>query len=294
MKKYLYYPGCSLKASGKPYEESLLAVFRKLGLKWEEVPQWNCCGATAYMGIDQLNAFALAARNLALAEACGGGKPVHVIAPCAACYLVLFKTQRMARENAAVRETLAAALRECGLDWQDTAVVRHPLDVLRNDIGLEALEAACSKPLTGLKVACYYGCQIVRPYATFDDQRDPQVMDELLREAGAETVDWPLKARCCGGSLTGTIKEAGLRLSYIILKEARRRGADVIATACPLCQFNLECYQDKMSHFGDEYRLPVAYFPQLLGRAMGIADTSLAFQRLLVPLPPCRPARAPA
>ena len=291
--KYLYYPGCSLRSSGKAYEESLLAVFEKLGLQWQEIPDWNCCGATAYMGIDQLNAFALAARNLALAEGADPQRPVQVIAPCNACYLVLLKAQHSARENVeAIGAPITKALRECGLAWKDTAVVRHPLDVLRNDVGLDKIKSACPAPLKGLKVACYYGCQIVRPYATFDDQRDPMAMDEVLRAAGAETVDWPLKARCCGGSLTGTIEEAGLRLSYILLKEAKRRGAEVVATACPLCQFNLECYQDKMQQFGDDYRLPVVYFSQLLGRAMGLAETRLAFQRLLVPMPACRPAPA--
>ena len=136
-----------------------------------------------------------------------------------------------------------------------------------------------------MKVACYYGCQIVRPYATFDDQYHPMTMDQILIAMGAETIDWPLKTRCCGGTLTGTIEDVGLRLNYILLREAKRRGADIIATACPLCQFNLECNQDKIGrHNHDDVSLPVAYFTQLMGLALGLPEKPLGLHRLFVPV----------
>jgi len=283
--RYLYYPGCSLKGTGRAYEESLLSVFEELRFPVEELGDWNCCGATAYMSVDEMKAFALAARNLALAEQAVQREPVSLIAPCNACYLVLAKVQRSMAQYPHIGRAIADALVEAGLSYHGDVHVRHPLDVMINDIGLDIIAKHISRPLTGLKVACYYGCQVVRPFATFDDQYIPTSMDQLMECVGATPVDWPLKTRCCGSSLTGTIQEAGLRLSYIILKEARDRGADAVATCCPLCQFNLECYQRRMRRaFDDDIDIPVAYFPQFMGKAMGLEDHRLGLQRLFVPL----------
>ncbi|HVP38172.1 MAG TPA: CoB--CoM heterodisulfide reductase iron-sulfur subunit B family protein [Candidatus Saccharimonadales bacterium] len=285
--RYVYYPGCSLKGSGRPYEESLLAVFKKLGIAAPELKDWNCCGATSYMSVDETKAFALAARNLAIAEGQNGGVEVHFLAPCNACYLVHSKVQAYMKSYKKMGKVVTDALASTGMQYKGTVKVRHPLDVLVNDVGLEKIQQAATRPLKGLKVACYYGCQLVRPYATFDNPHDPMTMDQVLRACGAETVEWPLKARCCGGTLTGTIEEVGLRLSQILLHEAKRRGAEVVATACPLCQFNLECYQDRMKkRFGEDVSIPVVYFTQLMGRAMGITDSALGLQRNLVSLQP--------
>ena len=221
--KYLYYPGCSLKSTGRAYEESLLAVFRALRVPLEELEDWNCCGETAYMAVDEMKAFGLAARNLALAEDQNGAQKaeeVNLVAPCSACYLVLTKAQHYIDEYTEVGQTILPALQAAGLRYEGRVRVRHPLDVLVNDVGLDTFAAQVRRPLAGLRVACYYGCQVVRPYASFDDQDNPTTMDQLVRAMGAEPIDWPLKTRCCGGSLTGTIEEVGLRLSYILLKEA--------------------------------------------------------------------------
>ncbi len=285
---HLYYPGCSLKSTGRAYEESLLAVCATLGVGLTELQDWNCCGATSYMAIDEVKAFALAARNLALAEEQGkvgpGTPTVDLVAPCAACYLVLAKAQHCLEENKEVGGKITAALAAAQLQYTGRVVMRHPLDLFTNALGLDAIKAQVTKPLTGLKVACYYGCQIVRPYATFDDQYHPMTMDHLVTALGGTPVDWPLKTRCCGGSLTGTVQEVGLRMSYHLLKEARKRGADVLLTACPLCQFNLECYQDPMKAlFPDHEPLPVLYFTQLMGLALGLERARLGLQRLFVP-----------
>ena len=280
--KYLYFPGCSLKSTGKAYEESMLAVVKALGIDLQELEDWNCCGATSYMSIDEKKAFALAARNLALAEET---PDAQVVAPCAACYLVLNKTQHVLAENPVLCGEISGALQSAQLNYTGRAQVRHPLDLFVNDYGLDALKAKVKQPLKGLKVACYYGCQIVRPYATFDDQHNPTTMDRILEALGAEVIDWPLKVRCCGGSLIGTIEEVGMRLSYILLREAKRRGADAVATACPLCQFNLECYQDKMNgQYEDKVDLPVAYFTQFMGLALGCTEQQLGLQRSFVPM----------
>jgi heterodisulfide reductase subunit B len=279
--KYSYYPGCSLNGTGRAYEESLLPVFQAFGAELNELDDWNCCGATAYMAINEDSALVMAARNLALAEQ----KPRDLVAPCSGCFLALKKSQHYIADYPAVAQQVTGALKHGGLEYAGKVNVRHPLDVLVNDIGLPAIKKAVKHPLKGFKVAPYYGCQIVRPFAEFDDQQNPVLMDKLLQALGAEVVRYPLKTRCCGGSLTGTIGEVGQRLSFILLNEAQRRGATCIATVCPLCQFNLDSYQAEMSRQWSPVRMPVVYFTQLLGLALGLDEKTLGLQRCIVPLP---------
>lgn len=290
--KYAYFPGCSLKGTGRAYEESLVPVMKHLGVELRELEDWNCCGATAYMAVDEGKACAAAARNLAIAEKAG---LQQVLAPCSACYLVLNKAQHYMHESPAMRRTISRALATVGLQCAGDTPVRHPLDVLLNDIGLDAVRQKVTRPLKGLKVAPYYGCQIVRPYATFDDQHNPTTMDRLVETLGATVVRWPLKTKCCGGSLTGTLPEAGLRLSYILLKEALKRGADVIATVCPLCQFNLDAYHDKIAARWEPVRIPTVYFSQLMGLAFGLPADQVVLNRGFIPLKSlAAPAPTPA
>ena len=291
---YLYFPGCSLKSTGRAYEESLLETFATLGSPLSELEDWNCCGATAYMAVSELKAFALCARNFALAEkqSCQQSN-CDLVVPCAACYLGLVKARKYMEEYPKTRTKVQKALGAAGLTYEGRANIRHPLDVLLKDIGAENIKSKATRSLDGLRVACYYGCQLVRPYALFDDGHHPSTMDTLLQALGARTVDWPLKTRCCGGTLTGTIQETGLRLSYVLLKEAKKRKADVVATACPLCQFNLECFQSKMHRkFGGDIGIPVAYFTQILGVALGGSRRELGLNRLFVPLEPALMARS--
>jgi len=286
---YRYFPGCSLKSSGRSYEESLLAVFRALEVPVQELDDWNCCGATAYMSVDEVEAFALAARNLALAEQGGNGQAPQLMAPCSACYLVLLKTQKYLAQHSDLDQKVRAGLTAVNLRYDGRVQVRHPLDILVNDIGLDRIKKRVKAPLAGMKVACYYGCQIVRPFATFDTAYNPTTMDKLVAALGATPVAWPLKTRCCGGTLTGTIPEVGLRLNRILLGEAKRRGADTLITVCPLCQFNLECYQDAIQReLNANVSLPIVYLTQLMGQAFGLSDTELGLQRLFVPA--ARPA----
>jgi heterodisulfide reductase subunit B len=283
--KYIYYPGCSLKSTGRVYEESLLAVFKALHIPFEELDDWNCCGATAYMAVDEMKAFSLAARNLGLAEMQrdSDSQEVHIIAPCSACYLVLLKTQKYLALHPEIDRKVRKALKEAGINYEGKVKVRHPLDVLVNDYGLDKIAKAVKRPLKGLKVVSYYGCQTVRPFPTFDADRNPQTMDQIAKVLGAEVIDWALKTRCCGGSLTGTIQEVGLRLSYRLIKEASRRQADVMITACPLCQFNLECYQPAMKkNYKENVHMPVIYFSQLMGMAFGLTDKEIGIQRLFI------------
>jgi heterodisulfide reductase subunit B len=236
------------------------------------------------MSIDLTEACALAGRNLALAEMKGNG--ADLVTPCNACYLVLLKTRMQLEENPKMREKVQKAFDAAGLDYKGKTNVRHPLDVLVNDIGIKAVGERVKKSLKGLKVAPYYGCQIVRPYAMFDDQYNPTTMDKLLKATGAEIVDFPFKTRCCGASQTGTLPETGSHLVYQILAEAHYRGADVVATICPLCQFNLDAYQKKVRGKYDLEPIPVVYFTQLIGEAFGLPEEKIGFRRNIVPAEP--------
>ena len=296
---YLYYPGCCCGglATGKPYKESLQADFEALGITTRELEDWNCCGATVYMSVDERKAFALAARNLALAERQASDADAHaqLITPCSACYMALNKAQHYLHDDDELGHIITNALHAANLRYTGRVDVRHPLDVLVNDYGLDEIKKHVMRPLTGLRVASYYGCLLVRPYSTFDDQHHPMTMDNLMAALGAEPVDWPLKTRCCGGSLTGTLPEIGIRLSYILLGEARKHGADIIATACPFCQFNLECYQEPMQKLYPDHKLmPTAFFSQLVGWALGIPARKLGMQRMFVPLEPTLTAKSAA
>ncbi|HUL44861.1 MAG TPA: CoB--CoM heterodisulfide reductase iron-sulfur subunit B family protein [Bacteroidota bacterium] len=282
--KYIYYSGCALKSSGKGYEESLLKVLSAVGVEFQELQDWNCCGATTYMSIDEFKSSALATRNLALAEQQNGSPDVQIIAPCSACYVVLNKAQHHFREDPVSAKMIGEALHSAGLTFSGEATIRHPLDILINTVGLERIKSAVRKPLKKLRVASYYGCQVVRPFTQFDDPRDPKSMDDVVKAIGAEPVDWPLKTRCCGGNLVNTIHDVGLRMNYHILREAKKRNADVLITACPLCQFNLECYQDEMEReYGESAAIPVIYFSQLMGMSFGISEKNLGVQRSVVP-----------
>lgn len=278
--KYSYFPGCSLKGLGRAYEESLLPVMKHLGVELQELDDWNCCGATAYMAVDEVKACVLTSRNLALAEQQGN---LPLMAPCSACYMVLNKTTHYLHDYPEMKTTIDKALDTVGLSYGGETAVRHPLDILINDVGLDAIRAKVVRPLNGLKVASYYGCQIVRPYATFDDQFNPTTMDELIEALGAETVTYPLKTKCCGGSLTGTVPKAGIRLVYILMKEARRRGADCLSTVCPLCQFNLDAYHAQVTKEYGVKCMPTLYFSQLMGLAFGLPEKELGLNRLILP-----------
>jgi heterodisulfide reductase subunit B len=280
MREYAYYPGCSVKGTARAYEESLLAVLGALDVRLNELDDWNCCGATAYMSIDENEAIGLAARNLALAGRTGQ----DLVTPCNACWLVLNKAKKRMREDPPTWNRVTRALQSIGLTDGHQVAVRHPLDVLVNDVTVETLQEKVTERLEGLKVAPYYGCQIVRPYALFDAQDDPQTMDRILEATGAEVVDfYPFKTRCCGGSQTGTLPEVGYDLIHALLKAANDRGADVIATICPLCQFNLEVSQQRIAKKYAIRPIPVVYFTQILGVALGLSPRALGLHRALVP-----------
>ncbi len=278
---YLFFPGCSLEFTSRGYDKSSRAVAEALGCVLKDLPDWNCCGATSYMSIRELRSHGLSARNLALAEAEGASELITV---CSACYTVLNKTNDYISEMPDFAQKIRTALASAGLKYDGTVRVRHLLDVIVNDIGLEAVNEKVVKPLTGMKVACYYGCQLTRPHGRFDDPEYPQTLDLLVEALGATPVDYPLKAKCCGAMVVSTQRNDLLPLVDALLGAALEAQADCIVTPCPLCHFNLEFYQDDVNRqLGADYKIPIHYFTQLIGLALGLDVRELGFGLELIP-----------
>jgi len=280
--QYAYYPGCSLKHTGKPYDMSIREVFKVLGLDLREIDDWNCCGATMYMSVDKVVGFAVSARILAQAQDMG----CDICAPCSSCYTTLRKTNRHMAWNAHSRHIIQEALKAANLKYDKMVEVRHPLDILVNDVGVDKVASTAPNMFQGLKVAPYYGCMIVRPVYHFDDMDDPQTMNLLLGALGMDVVDYPDKVRCCGGMLMTTYEEIALDLNNHLLKCAEDNGAQVIATVCPLCQMNLEAYQSRINKaYGLNHHMPIVYFSQLVGLALGIEPKKLGLKTMLIDVP---------
>lgn len=278
--KYIYYPGCSLESTGISYDRSTRAVCRVLGLEMEDLEDWNCCGSTAYFAIDELLSLCFSGRNLALAEGQGG----DLVAPCSACYTVLHKTNRYLKDYPDVRAKVGTALAAGGLSYHGGTKVRHLAEVILNDVGLEAIASRVQRNLHGLKVATYYGCQLVRPDVGFDHPEFPQSLGTLVEALGGEAVKFPLMSRCCGGGLIMSEEQIALGLLNKLLRSATDNGAQVMIAACPLCHLNLDAYQGKVNRkFGAQYNLPVLYFTQLIGLALGIDPKALGLDKNIIP-----------
>jgi heterodisulfide reductase subunit B len=272
MKKYAYFPGCSLEKMALSYHKSALETTRVLGVELEELEDWNCCGATTYFHLDEILANTLVARNLAMAEK----KGLDFVAPCSACYKNAYFTNAYIQEDVDLAEHINFALEADDLQLSGNVKVHHLIEIFVDDIGVEEVKNKTTRSINGLKVAPYYGCQIVRPRKNGENVEDPQFFEELLTAIGADVIDFANKTRCCGGSLLITNRRAALDMIRHLLKNAEDSGADVIATACPLCQVNLECYQTQVNEeFGTDFSIPVMYFTQLLGLALGIDPKKL-------------------
>lgn len=281
MRRYAYYPGCSLESLATSYNESTVEVTRALGLDFEEIPDWSCCGSTAYFPVDELLAQTLTARNLALAEK---GGHTEFVAPCSACFKNAFFTNVDLKRDPDLAEHINYALEAEQLHVNGALRVRHLIHVLLEDVGLTELTKHVSRPLKDLRVAPYYGCQILRPRKDHEDVENPQFFENLLRAIGSEPVDYPSKTRCCGGSLIITNRKAALDMVCKLLQDAADRRADVIATTCPMCNVNLEVYQGQVNNeFGTHFSLPIMYFTQLMGVALGIDPHNLGIGRELIP-----------
>jgi heterodisulfide reductase subunit B len=220
----------------------------------------------------------MAARNLALAEKTG----LDLVTPCSNCYVVLASLNENLKELPPFREKVNEALGAADLTYGGGVKVRHLAEVLYTDITPEGISSKVTKPLKGLKVAAYYGCQLVRPNG-FDDPESPHSLDELVASLGADAVPWEMKARCCGSSLVMSEPDVALGLINKLLKNAQAHGAQCLVTPCPLCQINLDAYQSQVnSKFKTSYNLPVLFVTQLIGVALGIPAKELALDKNIV------------
>lgn len=282
MRKYAYFPGCSSsEGTAASYGQSAEAVSSAIGIELIELENWNCCGSTPYSATAELESLCIAVRNLALAEKTG----MDIVTPCSSCYTTLSRANSQLKAHPDLRAKVTECLAVAGLEYNGNVKVRHLFEVIYHDIGLEELKSKVVSPLTGLKVAPYYGCQMVRPEFCFEGApENPQVLEQFLKSIGAEPVPYPMKVRCCGGSLVIPELEQTLSLIHKLLESAANNGAQCIVTTCPLCYVNLDSFQDMINKkFKTNYKLPVLLFTQLVGLAVGVEPKKLVLDKGSVP-----------
>ena len=274
--KYAYYPGCSLHSTGAEYDMSFRAVCGKLGLEMEEIKGWICCGTSPAHCTSRLLSLALPYKNLCLAEKMG---MTEVVAPCASCYSRLRTAIYEVAAHSEVEGQLRGILDE---PLPKSVNVVSPLEIFSNETDITS---AVTRELPELKVVCYYGCLLTRPpkVMQFDECEYPMSMDWLLRSLGITTLDWSYKTDCCGGSLALTETDVVLKLTREIFEEAKAVGANAIAVACPLCHANLDTRQAEIEQkYGANYGLPIFYFTQLMGLALGVPLDKLGLNKHFV------------
>jgi heterodisulfide reductase subunit B len=270
-----YYPGCSLHSTAAEYDHTVRAAADVLGLKLVEPPGWLCCGSSPAHSTDHTLATVLPMRTLATVEQMGLDT---VTAPCSACFARMKAAAHTVANDGEMAKEVEAQI---GYAYRGTVSVQHLLDTLVDRAGLEKIEASVKKPLTGLKVACYYGCLVTRPpkITQAEHPEYPMKMDHLMRALGAEPVDWSYKTDCCGGALSLTQTPLALEMTRKILQNARDCGADVVATVCPLCHVNLDARQNQI---GLEFQMPTLYATQLMTLAFGLGSQTSALHKNLV------------
>jgi heterodisulfide reductase subunit B len=277
--RYNYFPGCSAESTARDMYESTIAVSKALGIELVEPVGWSCCGATAGHQTDRFLSVALPAASLVKAKNDG----LDMIVSCAACYNRMKVANHEICNSPEVRKDIGDAL---GIDYDGSVKVRHFLEVLLEDVGIEKIRESMNYSLNGLKIACYYGCLLVRPneVTKFDDPENPTLLDRLVLALGGEDIDWPHKVECCGGGLSISRTDVVINLTDSILEMAKASGAQCITTACPMCQINLDIRQlDIRKQMGKSYDMPVVYITQLIGLCLGVSPEELGFGKLMTP-----------
>ena len=277
--RYAYYPGCSLHSTAKEYDISTKEVARTLGIELMEIPEWICCGATPAHITMNLLSIALPVKNLLRAKSMGS---YEVITCCAACFNRLKVANAFMETKDEERRSVEDIV---GQEYKGEVKVRHFLDVVVNEFGLKNLKDKVTRQLEGLKVACYYGCLLTRPkdITGFDDLEEPHLMDDLMKTIGIEPVNWPYKTECCGAAFSLSRTDIVLKLSCDILQMASDEGAQAIVVACPLCQSNLDLRQGMINKkYKKNFNIPVLYFTQVLGLALGIEPKRLGLEKNIV------------
>ena len=266
--KVSYYPGCSLHATGREYDESVKAVSGALGIELDELDDWSCCGASSAHMTNFKLSVALPARDIIAAEKRG----LDVMVPCAACFNRFKSAQHHLKTNDELRGEIEEMI---GASYEGTLNVRNPIDIIYTDIGRDRLRSLVTKKLEGLKPVSYYGCLLLRPpeVCGFDDYENPIMLDGLMDSLGAESRPWSYKTDCCGGSLTLGKTEIVVRLVDKLMTMAREAGANCLVTACPVCFANLDTRASK------DTVIPAFYFTELIALALGLEGTDSWFRR---------------
>jgi len=260
MKDVTYYPGCSLHGTAREYDESFRGVSQLLGVNLHELEDWTCCGSTSAHCTDEALAVALPVRNLTIAEKYDR----EMVVPCVACYSRFIAAKEEAKEHP---EYLLSP-------YEGKVSIRYALDFFCEKPFINELEAKKTKPLSGLKIACYYGCLAVRPpkLTGVKQYENPEHMERLMEILGAETLNWSYKTDCCGASLVMTRTDIVTALSQKIMRMAIEAGADCIVTGCTMCHANLDTRQASLTAEGEKREIPVFYFTELMGLSMGHRD----------------------
>ncbi|MCX5812374.1 MAG: CoB--CoM heterodisulfide reductase iron-sulfur subunit B family protein [Proteobacteria bacterium] len=276
---YGYYAGCSLEGTASEYDTSLKVVLKALDVDFREPDDWSCCGSTPAHTVDHVFAAALAARNLAIVEKTG---LKTLITPCPSCMTAFKKAQHGMTKSDSFKQEVNELLDEpyeCGV------FAKSALQVIYEDVGLDAIASKVTHVMPDLKVASYYGCILNRPpeIAQFDDPENPVSMDRILAAAGVDVCDFAFKVECCGAAFGVPKRDMVNRLTYKVLSMAIDAGANCIAVACPLCQQNLDLRQGQVnSVMGSSFDIPILYFSQIMGLAYGYSPEALALDKLIV------------
>ncbi len=261
MKEISYYPGCSLHGTAGEYDDSIRGVSNLLDIQLHELEDWTCCGASSAHCTNEELAIDLAARNLAIAEK----SDRELLVPCVACYSRFKWAEKESKEHP----------QKTRFPYRGNVPIRYVLDFFCNGPILEEIKKKITKPLSGLKVVCYYGCLTVRPpkMTGIKEYENPRHMDHLMECLGAEPIPWSYKADCCGASLVMTRTDIVRKLSGKLLAMAKEAEADCLVTGCPMCHANLDTRQDELEkEVGKNFNLPILYFTELVGLALGHKD----------------------
>ncbi|HYA12551.1 MAG TPA: CoB--CoM heterodisulfide reductase iron-sulfur subunit B family protein [Thermodesulfovibrionales bacterium] len=275
-----YYPGCTLHASSELYDIQCKKVLKHLGIELKEIEDWNCCGATSASKTDNFLAVALPARNLGIADASGLSE---MLIPCSSCYNRTLVSQKILSEDTELKNKINAELSK---KVQGKIRISSILDILVSKANSGEIAEKSIKKLEGLKPACYYGCLLTRfPHdiKISDNIENPQGMETVCKALGAEPLDWSYKTDCCGASATVNDTDTALFLMSQIIKDALARGANCFVTTCPMCQMNMDMYQDQVSErYGIQKKFPVFFITELLGIAMGFTPQEMQIDRHFV------------
>ncbi|HSB51152.1 MAG TPA: CoB--CoM heterodisulfide reductase iron-sulfur subunit B family protein [Dissulfurispiraceae bacterium] len=275
-----YYPGCTLHASSEMYDVQSKLVFKNLGIDLREIEDWNCCGATSASKTDEFLAVALPARNLGIADASGFSE---MFIPCSSCLSRTLVSQKTLADNPALKDRINSELKK---KVQGKTRIVSILEMLVPMAESGEIAKKTKVKLEGLKPACYYGCLLTRfpsDIAVPDNVENPQGMETVCRAVGAEPVEWGYKTDCCGASASVNDTDVALNLMSKITRDAVARGANCFVTTCPMCQLNMDAYQDRVAErYGIGERLPVYFITELLGVAMGINLSKLQIDRHFV------------